>query len=156
MSLESFQETIIRQLVEQETLLSRLYGIFAHQFPRYKEFWEKLSKEEERHAKLIEKLYEATKTGLIVFDEGKMKTYTLSAFITRLKGIVEKAERGEFNLAAAFTYAVDYESSLIEKNIFSHFDSLSDKAKGTLKILQTETVKHVERIRLAKKTSLSK
>jgi len=60
---------------------------------------------------------------------------TLTAFITRLEGLIEKAERGEFDLSSAFAYAVDYESSLIEKNVFSRFDSLSAKAKGTLKML---------------------
>jgi len=155
MSLDPVQEKILKQLINQEDLLSRLYALFSMQFPQHKEFWGKLSKEEERHAKLIEKLFEATKTGLIFFNEGKTKTYTLTAFITRLEGILEKAERGEFNLSAAFTYAVDYESSLIEKDVFFRFDSLSDKAKGTLKILQAETIKHVERIKLAQKASTS-
>ena len=156
MSLEPYQEKIIKQLITQEVLLARLYAFFSRQFPPYKELWGKLSKEEERHAKLIQKLLEATKAGLIFFDEGKIKTYTLTAFITRLEGILEKAERGEFNSSSAFACAVDYESSLIEKNVFSHFDSLSDKAKGTLKILQSETIKHVERIKQAQKESRSK
>ena len=155
MSLKPFQEKILKLLIQQETLLSRLYALFSKQFPQQKEFWKKLSKEEERHAKLVEKLFEATKTGSIVFDEGKIKTYTLTAYITRLEGLVEKAERGEFTIKSAFLHAVDYESSLIEKNVFTHFDSLSDKVKGTLKILQTETINHVERIRNARKTVVS-
>jgi hypothetical protein len=151
MSLKPFQEKILQQFMHQERLLSRLYTLFSKQFSQHKAFWQKLSKEEERHAKLIEKLFAATKTGSVVFDEGKIKTYTLAAFITRLEGIVEKAERAEFTISSAFSYAVDYESSLIEKNVFSHFDSLSDKVKNTLKILQTETINHVDRIRNAKK-----
>ena len=97
MSLEPFQEKILEQLIHQEYLLSKLYAIFSKQFPQYKEFWTKLSKEEDRHAKLIEKLSEAAKTGLIFFDEGKIKTYTLTAFLTRLEGVIEKAERGEIS-----------------------------------------------------------
>ena len=155
MSIKPFQEKIIQQLINQEALLSRLYSLFSKQFPQYKEFWEKLSKEEERHAKLVEKLFEATKSGSIVFDEGKIKTYTLAAYITRLESIVEKAERGELTPVLAFSHAVDYESSLIEKNVFTHFDSLSDKIKGTLMILKTETIDHVERIKNAKKTVVS-
>ena len=156
MSLESLQEKILKQLINQEVLLSRLYALFSRQFPLYKDLWEKLSKEEERHAKLIEKLFEATKTGVICFSEGKIKTESLAVFITRLEGIIEKAERGELNLSEAFTYAVDYESSLIEKNVFLRFVPLRDKAKGTLKILQSETIKHVERIKHAQKVSIPK
>lgn len=156
MSLEPYQEKILTQLTHQEALLSKLYAIFAEQFPEYEEFWRKLSKEEERHAKLIEKLFKATKAGLVFFNEGKTKTYTLSSFISRLEGILEKAERGELNSSAAFAYAVDYESSLIEKDVFSRFDSMSDKVRSSLKILQSETIKHVQRIKDAQKASISK
>jgi rubrerythrin len=147
MSLKTHQEKIIEQLIDQEKLLSELYAVFSKQFPQYQEFWEKMSKEELRHSKLIEKLFEAAKKGKVFFDEGKIKTYTLNAFLARFGSIMEKAERGEFDLISAFACAVDYETSLIEKNVFTRFDSLSDKAKGVLKILQSETVNHVNRIR---------
>ena len=86
MSLEPFQEKILKQIIHQEQLLSRLYAIFSKQFPQHKEFWENLSKEEEKHAKLITKLYEAAKTGSIFFSEGKTKSYTLEAFIKYQRG----------------------------------------------------------------------
>lgn len=156
MSLKPFQEKILKKLINQEAMLSDLYAVFSEQFPQHKEFWGKLSKEEEGHAQLIEKLYEAAKAGKIYFDEGKIKTYTLDAFITRLEGILGKAKRGDFNYTSAFSYAVDYESSLIEKNVFTHFDSMSNKVKGTLNILQTETIKHVERIKNAGKAVIAK
>lgn len=153
MSLETYQEKILDQLIEQEKLLSRLYALFAEQFPEQGEFWTNLSREEERHARLIEKLREAVRKGLVFFDEGKMKTYTLTAFIGQLVKIVEKAERGEFTLPSAFAHAVDYESALIEKNVFTRFDSVHEKVKGTLNILQSETLKHVDRIKSAQKSS---
>jgi len=68
MGLKPYQEKIIQQMVTQEKLLSRLYTLFAQQFPNHAEFWGKLSKEEENHAKLIEKLREAEKKGLIFFQ----------------------------------------------------------------------------------------
>lgn len=156
MKLKPYQEKIIQQMVTQEKLLSRLYALFAQQFPEYAEFWGKLSKEEETHSKLIEKLWEAEKKGLVFFDEGKVKTYTLNLLIGRLEEVVEKAERRGFDLPAAFACAVDYESALIEKNVFTHFDSLNDKIKGSLKILQDETLKHVERIRHMQKEAMEK
>ena len=64
---------------------------------------------------------------------------------------VEKAERKELGQPAAFAHAIDYELALIEKNVFTRFDSIHDKAKGVLRILQSETQQHVERIRQAKK-----
>ncbi len=151
MSLKPFQEKILEQLITQEKTLSKLYALFSEQFLQHKDFFTKMSMEEDRHAKLIEKLLEAAEKGIIFFDEGKIKTYTLTAFLSRLEELVEKAERGEFTPVTAFACAVDYESSLIEKKVFSHFDSLNEKSKGTLKILQSETLNHIERFRNAQK-----
>jgi len=155
-SLEPYQEKIIQQMVVQEKLLSRMYALFAQQFPEYAGFWGKLSKEEETHSKLIEKLWEAGKKGLVFFDEGRVTTYTLDLLIGRLEELVEKAEKRGFDLPAAFAHAVDYESALIEKNVFTHFDSLNEKVKGSLKRLQDETLKHVERIRHMQKDAGAK
>jgi hypothetical protein len=145
--IEPYQEKIIQQMLTQENLLSKMYALFAKQFPEYAEFWGKLSEEEETHSKLIERLWEAGKKDLVFFDEGRVKTNTLDLIISRLEELVEKAEKRSFDLPSAFAHAVDYESSLIEKKVFTHFDSLHDKIKGNLKRLQDETLEHVERIR---------
>jgi len=150
MGLKPFQEKILQQLIQQENMLSELYEVFAKQFPAHEKFWKHLSMEETRHAKLLEKLYAAATTEKIFFDEGKIKTFTLNAFLSRLGDIVKKAKNHEYTLSAALTCAVDYETSLIEKSIFTHFDSLNDKVKGTLKILQSETLNHVDRVRKAR------
>ena len=156
MSLKPYQEKIIQQMITQENLLSMMYALFAQQFPEYAEFWGKLSKEEAAHSKLIEKLWEAEKKGRVLFDEGRVKTYTLNLIIGRLKEIVGKAEKRGFDLPAAFACAVDYESALIEKGVFTHFDSLNRKVKGSLKRLQDETLKHIERIRHIQKEATAK
>jgi hypothetical protein len=152
MELKVHQEKIIKQLIMQEEMLSKLYGHFSVQFPEYSKFWDGLSKEEYRHARLIQKLLVAAKRGKIIFDEGKITTYTLNAFISRLEQILQKAENVEYNIKTALICAVDYENSLIEKNVFTHFDSLSDKVKGTLKILHSETIDHIESIKKVQKS----
>ena len=152
MELKAHQEKIIKQLITQEEMLSKLYGHFAQQFPEYSKFWNQLSKEENRHARLIQKLLDAAKKGKIIFDEGKITTYTLNAFISRLEQILQKAIKGEYDIKRALACAMDYENSLIEKNIFTHFDSLSDKVKSTLKILHSETTDHIESIRRVQQT----
>jgi len=156
MSVKPYQEKILEQMIRQEKLLSRLYALFSKQFPQHQSFWLELAQEEARHAQLIMKLFEAAKKGIVFFDEGKTKTGTLSVFLSRLEGILQKAERGEFTISSALIFTADYESSLIEKNVFSRFDSLSDKAKDTLKILQSETIKHVERVKTVQKALVSK
>jgi len=156
MGLNPNQEKIIQQLVAQERLLSKLYTIFAEQFPNYADFWAKLSKEEENHAKLIEKLRQAEQKGLVFFDESKINIYSLKTFIDKLEKTVKKAEKGEFTLLSAFAHAVDYESALIEKNVFTHFVPANTKVKNTLKILQSETFKHIENMNNMRKEATGK
>lgn len=146
MGLKVYQEKIIQQLIDQEKMLSELYAVFAGQFPKNEKFFMFLSREEDRHARMIEKLCEAVKGDRVIFDEGKMKTYTLDAFVKRLQGIVAKAKNKEYDLTSALVCAADYESSLIEKNIFTHFESTSEKVNSTLKMLQSETLNHVDRV----------
>ncbi len=147
MALNPFQETILEQMITQEKLLARLYAVFAEQFPPYHDFWRELSREEVSHAKILEKLLQAAKKGIVLFDEGKTTSNTLSIFIKGLEGIIQKAERGECTLSTAFAYSVDYETSLIEKNVFSRFHSLHDKTRAALNTLQSETMQHAERIK---------
>ncbi|WP_462267958.1 hypothetical protein [Desulfobacter sp.] len=152
MELKAHQEKIIKQLITQEKMLSKLYGHFSQQFPEYSQFWNQLSKEEHRHARLIQKLFDAAKKGKIFFDEGKITTYTLNAFISRLEHILYKAMKNEYDIKTALGCAMDYENSLIEKNIFTHFDSSSDNVKRTLKILHSETIAHRGSIRKVQQT----
>jgi len=146
MCLNPIQNRIIDQLIRQEEMISVLYEIFAKQFSQHASFWKELSLEEVRHARLLKELKEVANKEQVLFDEGKLSIITLDAFLVRLDGVLQKAKKGDFTLLAALNCAVDYETSLIEKNIFAHFDSTNSKFKEVLQILQAETQKHVEKV----------
>lgn len=147
MNLNPNKEKIIQQLITQEKLLSKLYAIFADKFPTHADFWTKLSREEENHARLVEKLRQAEQKGLVFFEEGKINIYSLKTFIDNLEKLVQKLEESELTLRSAYAYAVDYETALIEQNVFTHFVPGNAKVKNALKILQSETLKHIERMK---------
>jgi len=48
-------------------------------------------------------------------------------------------------LAQAVPFTLDFENSLIEKNVFTHFDSTSEKARIILNRLVMETQSHVKK-----------
>ena len=145
--LKPYQKKIVELLIKQELLLSKLYKTFADKFPKHKDFWINISKAEIRHANWIEKLYEVEKKGIVIFDEGKIKTYTMKAFIEHVEKIISRTENNEINPINTFSYALDFEMALIEKNIFTHFDGLNEKAIGVLKALIAETKNHIEKIK---------
>ena len=119
--LKPYQKNIVELLIKQEMSLSKLYKTFAEKFSGHKDFWINLSKDEMRHANWIEKLSEAEKKGIVIFDEGKIKTYTMKAYIEHVEKVMSGTENNEFNQINAFSFALDFETALIEKNVFTHF-----------------------------------
>lgn len=147
MGLKDYQAKIIEQFQTQELLLAELYAAFGRRFPEDREFWERLVREETMHARLIEKLHDVVEKGTMIFDEGKVKTYTLTAMIERIGTLVQRAHRGDLNRREALAQAMDLESALIEKGVFTHFEPMTDKARAVIKQLNRETLDHVDRVR---------
>jgi len=70
-----------------------------------------------------------------------MKTY-----IAHLEQIITRAEKEELTLAQAVPFTLDFENSLIEKNVFTHFDSTSEKARIILNRLVMDDAKSRKKI----------
>ena len=130
--LQPYQKKIIELLIRQEMLLSRLYGIFSTHFPKEKEFWTGLSRDEKKHAQWLKQLYEAEKKDLVLFDEGKVRIHALNTFIDYLEKKVHLAGQGGLSPKQAVVLSLDLERALLEKEVFSHFDGLSKKGGGYL------------------------
>jgi len=132
-------------LYKQEILLAKLYKIFAVQFPDHKDFWQDLAKDELRHAGWVKRFYKAEKKDLIAFSEGKVNAYVMNTFIENLEKTIQRAENGEINLKMAISYTLDFERSLIEKNVFTHFEIIDKKLAGIMTKLENETRRHVKK-----------
>ncbi|MHB8149648.1 MAG: rubrerythrin family protein [Desulfobulbia bacterium] len=143
--LKPYQEKIITLLLKQETLLASLYQTFAQKFPEHEEFWSQLAREEEKHAGWLEQLRAATKKKVVLFNEGRIKTYTMETFVQGLEEKLNRAKTGGFDARQALACAIDLERCLIEKNVFSLFDGMTDKAGNTMKFLAKETREHQAR-----------
>lgn len=137
------QKKIIDLLIKQEKLLARLYTIFYDKLPEHRDFWKKIAKEEHHHAKWLERLYEAGGKDVVHFDEGKITTVSLETFIKGVEEAIRKAEADELDDKMALVQTVDLERSLIEKNVFSQFSGLTDKAKNVMKFLEKHTKEHL-------------
>ncbi|MFZ5774477.1 MAG: hypothetical protein ACOY3Z_03215 [Thermodesulfobacteriota bacterium] len=140
--LKPYQEKIISLMIRQETLLATLYQSFARQFPEYEAFWNKLSLEERKHAGWLEQLRDATAKKVVLFSEGRIKTYTLETLVKGVEEKLRRAEAGGFDLRQAMACTVDLERALLEKNIFSHFVGMTTKAENVMKFLAQETQAH--------------
>lgn len=150
--MDEQQKTAIALLYKQEMLLARLYRIFARTFPEYEDFWVSLAREEELHADWIKQLYQAEKKDIVAFEGKKVRSTALNTYLEHLDQAIKKAEQKGFELRTAIAYTLDFERSLIERNVFSHFEGLDDRSRKVMKTLQTETRKHVKKIEEMAKT----
>ncbi|MFW6011900.1 MAG: ferritin family protein [Desulfosalsimonas sp.] len=148
--LKSSQKEVLELMIKQESLLAKLYGLFAEQFPEHREVWKELNREEENHANWLRQLYDAGEKSIILFNDVRVKTPALRTYVAHLGHLIERAEKKELTLDRAVAYTLDFEKSLIEKNVFSHFDSASEKARSVLNRLRSETENHIKRIQAIK------
>lgn len=133
-------------MIKQESLLAKLYKLFAEQFPEHRETWSELAAEEKKHANWLRQLGDAVEKGIVGFEEGRFKAPALKIYIAHLEQIIARAEKKELTLTSAVSYTVDFERSLIEKNVFTHFDSASEQARSVLNRLKSETEAHIQKI----------
>jgi hypothetical protein len=83
---------------------------------------------------------------VVLFEDGKVKCYAIGTFIQWVEDTIAKLNAGEVSEQQAFFLSLDMERSLIEKNVFAHFEGVSDKAKGVLQFLVAQTEDHVQLI----------
>ena len=153
--LNSDQEKLLELMIKQEERLSELYQIYSDKFPERKDFWQELANEEQLHAKWITSLLSSAKKGVIHFDEGKINIHTLNTFVKGIERTIDKTRETDPSELSAITSALDMESSLFEKNVFGHFEAVSEKAIKILSLLQQKTSQHHEKISAEKNLLLA-
>jgi hypothetical protein len=144
--IKDYQKMIFDLMIAQELFISKLYSLFSVQFRDYYVFWNDLSKEEKQHADCLNGLIKFIELGEILFHEDNVNAIALNTFIEYIIKIIDRAEKGGMIFKEALSISKDVELSLIEKIAFTHFDSVSDRMKSVLNLLEEKTKNHIERI----------
>ena len=142
--LKSDQQEILALMLKQETLLAKLYQIFAKKFPVYEKLWHKLAREEKKHAGWVKQLRDASEKKVVLFSENSIKPHILETFVHGIEEKIKQAEADGFDARQALVCTIDLERCLIEKNVFSLFEGMTEKASSTMKFLAKETKEHQE------------
>ena len=142
-----YQLKMMDQLIEVEGLTASLYELFEHLFPAHASIWTTLMREKVDHARALTDLKIGVVTGEAVFEEGKTTTYTINALIEYIKGIRERAERGELDMKKAVSLSLDIIRSVIEKDPFRLFVNLTPELKAKVKKLEIETEEHTGKLK---------
>ncbi len=150
--MKGYQKKIIGLFYKQKEMLASLYGRFARKFPEQAPFWRELAEEKIFQAGWLENLYAAEQQHVVLFDEGRVKTYTLETSIDGIRILIDKVESDTIDVNCALVYTADLERSLIEKESFTYFKGLNERANSALKLLKRHTDSHLLRVEQMRNT----
>lgn len=147
MELQGVLQKIITLYIEQELLMASLYERFAKYYTEQEEFWASLVSEEYEHAAWIKHFQGGAAQDKIHFDEGNTRIAALNSVINYIKTLIDEFDKQPFDYKKAANISLDLEKSLIERNIFKHFESDSSEVIQFLGILCKQQEKHLEKIK---------
>lgn len=147
--MEDFKKReLLNAMVETETNMEKLYGLYAARFRDDRDFWEEIKSEENQHAAILQtgELYLLFN---VLPDEALLdKLEALKATNLSIRTVTQEYAQHMPSKEEAYNYAVQMEKSLSE----AFFQELL-KMKGAPEIIAVwqkfgaESVDHSERIR---------
>lgn len=145
--MENKNEDVLELMRGYELLLKDLYALFALKIPTEKEFWIKLSEEENKHAYWLEVLaMNIQKQEISLNDDSRFNLPLIKSSILHVQEALDDFQKSEISFFDALTFASDTENSMIEKKFFEVFYGINDDFDRVMKLLKEETEKHKERI----------
>lgn len=140
-------EDVLELMRSYELLLKDLYALFADKIPTEKDFWMKLSEEENKHAYWLEVLgVNMQKQNISLNGDDRFNLPLIKSSIDHVTEAMEDFKKVEISFFDALTFASDTENSMIEKKFFEVFYGIDDDFDRVMKLLKEETTKHNQRI----------
>jgi hypothetical protein len=140
-------DDMIEKLKQIELSLSKFYGMCSESFSIDKVFWHRLSEEEKSHANLLNKLHEEIKKNESEFAMGRFHYEALMTFIQGIEDVTKRLKHGEIVRKKAFTIAMDFEKSLVERHFFDVVKSENARFLSVKKSLVEASKAHYQRLR---------
>ncbi|HOG12979.1 MAG: hypothetical protein PHW80_08860 [Smithellaceae bacterium] len=140
--LKDYQEKILELLEELELNMCNLYLLFADRFPKYRDLWADISRQETSHADGIKKLHLLAGEDRVLFDEKLTKTYTVKMFITSIQEAQTRTKSGKMSLINALSVSHDFEQAVLEKGFYNFFSGQDDETRTVIRQIKEETLDH--------------
>lgn len=140
----NFQSRSILEIFEKNELnISELYKIYSEKIPEKKDFWEKISKEEVRHAEEIRKINKKTE---VSFEENKFHQSIVQNIFDFVQKSLQEAMEKDMSHVEALNVALRVEQSFMEKKSFEIFSPNQKTVKEVLQKLNLETEGHIKKL----------
>ncbi|MGE5294511.1 MAG: hypothetical protein ACM3VT_06760 [Solirubrobacterales bacterium] len=144
-----FGGTTIRALdllKEHELAIGRLYAAYAGRFPRDREFWMGLSREERQHAEWVESLRMRVDEDPSALAADRFPTGAIELSLAYVRRLIESVDAPSLTRVNALSIALDLERALLEHKYFEVFKSGNPRVKRTLQLLRRSTESHLQKV----------
>ena len=138
---------IVDMLADIEERVSRLYEIYAQKYPKYRDLWNDLVKEEEGHARLIRDLKRHVEKGTLRFNSDRCNKRAVGLVLDYVGERFNKARTREIDMRDAFFSALQIEKNVLEKDFCSFFEGESEELKKACATITDETSQHRNKIK---------
>ena len=146
MDTASTGQKILELLGENEVAIARLYRAYAERFPRKKDFWNTLAKEEVQHCRWIQE-FAAGAHGPVEINEDRFDLAVFQISFDYLEDKLAQAKDEDLSHKEALTIALEIETGMFERGYFEVFEGDDPELRRVLNLLAKETEKHTDSLR---------
>jgi len=141
------QIKIAENLQKYELGLSHLYNGFAKAFPEHKEFWTKLSVEEDTHAFMLRSFKEMVENGDLELPPRRFSLEAIDNNLRKLSSLQDLFLRSGISLKEALEWALEIESGILEHQTFLSVEGDPPEMKRVLDVISADTRRHSQELK---------
>jgi rubrerythrin len=136
-------------LTEHELAIGRLYQAYASRFPEQKDFWTRLSQDEQQHAQWLDAIRLKAQRPSSNLAVDRFPAAAIEHSIRYVGSLIEGTAQPDLTADNALSHAFHLEESLLENRYFEVFRSDSTEIGSTLARLAQAARLHFEQVRRA-------
>jgi hypothetical protein len=144
------QDRILESLATCEAKIGELYAAYESHFPDMGNFWNKLAKEERKHAALIEEVRSDLEDGIIMQGMGHFTVKEVQTLIDYVQDGITELQSSRTTAVQAVSIALSIESSVIDSHFFDFAKSNGSAFQRVAQQLAHETQEHIKMVQEAR------
>lgn len=141
------RKNILLIFLENEKKIEKLYNLYALKFPDCKKLWLDLAREEKFHAEILLILKDKFNSPNQFFRLDQYSVNILTYASNFIDKQLNKSSLDKISLEEALEVALRIEQSVLENKCFEVFEPKLDEIKLSFARLNSETAKHVKKLR---------
>jgi len=138
---------LLKTMAKAELTVAKLYMACAKVFTDEKDFWLKLTKQEEVHAKSLYKMYKIIINKPENFCKGRnFNVRAINTFIAGVENNIILLQKGELSKEKCLIIARDIEDALLENKICEVVKTDDMEYQTLSKLIESQTINHKNEI----------